>query len=250
MTWPHPMGYGPLPMSRRLNREPMPLHKPEACFQRLLDALHLQGVIFLCTESQTTDWSSYATSMMVFDLRGHTYCCGSEREGASVGWWILVQVVLFFFWWNALAKARPFQCGSPCVFSVFFPARVSGLLAGGSLGSVAGRALVLLCCCCLRWSWILGCSFVSLFHLENGLRPNSWRWFVLYFSDSMTDQVAWTTRQLRGKKRKMPRQGHVGLPALSRRGRCKPPENCWRQWALFCAFSGSCFGGRILGPLE
>ena len=49
---------------------------------------------------------------------------------------------------------------------------------------------------------------------------------------------------------KMPRQGHVGLPALSRRGRCKPPENCWRQWALFCAFSGSCFGDRILGALN
>ena len=36
--------------------------------------------------------------------------------------------------------------------------------------------------------------------LRNGLRPNSWRWLVLSFSLSMTDQVAWTTRQLRGKK--------------------------------------------------
>ena len=52
MTWPHHLGYGPLPMSRRLNREnvpmsrrlnrePMPLHKPEAFFQGLLDAFDL-----------------------------------------------------------------------------------------------------------------------------------------------------------------------------------------------------------------
>ena len=27
----------------------------------------------------------------------------------------------------------------------------------------------------------------------------------------------------------------------------KPSENCWRQWALFCAFSSSCFGDRFLG---
>ena len=38
--------------------------------------------------------------------------------------------------------------------------------------------------------------------------------------------------------------------AVKKRRRCKPSENCWRQWALFCAFSGSCFGDRFLGALE
>ena len=49
---------------------------------------------------------------------------------------------------------------------LWFLARVSGLLAGG-LGSVAGLALVWLCFWCFRWSRILSCSCVSLFHLQN-----------------------------------------------------------------------------------
>ena len=80
---------------------------------------------------------------------------------------------LFFTLLNALAKARPFDLGSLCVCSAV-PCRVSGLLAGGSLGSVAGLALVLL------WFFVAsgdpgsqGFSFVSLFHLQNGHRPNS-----------------------------------------------------------------------------
>ena len=99
-------------------------------------------------------------------------------------------------------------------------ARVSGLLAGGSLDSVAGRALAWLCFCCLRWSRIRSNSFVSLFHLQNGLRPNSCLW-SLSLSHSL-----WLTRShgpqgsFEGKKKKKQ------LPVLGRTTR----------WLQSCAF--------------
>ena len=68
-------------MSRRLNRDTLPLHKPEACsnFWQLPDPacgcyLHSNGFAGF-----VGDISLAMEDAMVYDLRGHTYCCGSER---------------------------------------------------------------------------------------------------------------------------------------------------------------------------
>ena len=43
--------------------------------------------------------------------------------------------------------------------------------------------------------------YVSLFHLQNGLRPNScYMASFSHFSHSLTDRVTWIARRLRGKK--------------------------------------------------
>ena len=50
--------------------------------------------------------------------------------------------------WNALAKACPFDLGSLCVGVVLFGPVSPGSWPGGSLGSVAGLALVSFVSCC------------------------------------------------------------------------------------------------------
>ena len=67
-------------MSRRLNRDPLPLHKPEA-HSTLLQwpALARGGHLFSMVPLALTMIFSWECDEMVFDLRGHTYCCGSER---------------------------------------------------------------------------------------------------------------------------------------------------------------------------
>ena len=69
-------------MSRRLNRDPVPLHKPEACSDNLQwpDTARVGYYTTLNGFAGFLDSLSIGNVLeMVFDLRGHTYCCGSER---------------------------------------------------------------------------------------------------------------------------------------------------------------------------
>ena len=59
-------------MSRRLNWDTLPLHKPEA-YSRVLEMARP------CLLKIVEDIPIASEDVMVFDLRGHTYCCGSER---------------------------------------------------------------------------------------------------------------------------------------------------------------------------
>ena len=68
-------------MSRRLNRDTLLLHKPEAC-SRVLEMARP----CLLTTLHSNDFTDLVENIpiaredvMVSDLRGHTYCCGSER---------------------------------------------------------------------------------------------------------------------------------------------------------------------------
>ena len=66
-------------MSRRLNRDPLPLHKPEACsnilrWPDLARGSYLHSMVTLV--SLTVFHGN--VNEMILDLRGHTYCCGSE----------------------------------------------------------------------------------------------------------------------------------------------------------------------------
>ena len=71
-------------MSRRPNRDPLPLHKPEACSKYCnglllrVDATYFQ--MFARAPSTVLSWE---WNEMVFDLRGHTYCCGSRGAQSS-----------------------------------------------------------------------------------------------------------------------------------------------------------------------
>ena len=67
-------------MSRRLNRDPLPLHKPEA-YSTLLQwpAIARGGHLHSMVPLASMMICSCERDEMVFDLRGHTYCCGSER---------------------------------------------------------------------------------------------------------------------------------------------------------------------------
>ena len=67
-------------MSRRLNRDPLPLHKPEACSKLLQwPDLACGGYLHSMVPLAPLTIFSLEWNEMVFDLRGHTYCCGSER---------------------------------------------------------------------------------------------------------------------------------------------------------------------------
>ena len=67
-------------MSRRLNRDPVPLHKPEACSDNLqwLDAARVGYYTTLYGFAGFLDSLSMGMYLR-WSLRGHTYCCGSER---------------------------------------------------------------------------------------------------------------------------------------------------------------------------
>ena len=75
--------------------------------------------------------------MMVGDLRGHTYCCGGERGSfhqqlyfkSAVCFvqlynfsrcWLILRQFSSYLGMNALAKACPFDYGSPVFGFVFF----------------------------------------------------------------------------------------------------------------------------------
>ena len=67
-------------MSRRLNRDSMPLHKLEAC-SNYCNGHIVHGGYFhsLGFEGFVECPSIGMQDELVVDLRGHTYCCGSER---------------------------------------------------------------------------------------------------------------------------------------------------------------------------
>ena len=183
-------------MSRRLNRDPLPLHKPEAC-SNLQQWLDLARGCYLHSWLRQFRWWSFLWNVRwdgLWPTWPHLLLWQWEGFFSPVVVLPILQLL------NALAKARPFDLGSLCVGSVVLWPVSPGSWPGGAW--VPWRALPWFCggFCCFWWSCISSCNFVSLFHLQNGLRPNSWRWLVLSFSLSMIDQVAWTTRQLRGKK--------------------------------------------------
>ena len=70
-----------VPMSRRLNRDPLPLHKPEA-FTRV-PVMTRPCLLKTFPSNDFTDLVNIIPiakeDVMVSDLRGHTYCCGSKR---------------------------------------------------------------------------------------------------------------------------------------------------------------------------
>ena len=71
-------------MSRRLNREVLPLQKTEAMFFMVLRPLCVSWLgAWMHSHSfsspSSMQWCNVEDHALVFDLRGHTYCCGSER---------------------------------------------------------------------------------------------------------------------------------------------------------------------------
>ena len=157
-------------MSRRLNRDPLPLHKPEA-YSTLLQwpdlrveatyFLWFRGLLPRSLYENVMSWSltyvatpiAVAVREALFTSSGLTnWCCiGALPSLLCTGSLCLARLVstLPFGIVSTLSVGMRLlrlahSIWDHSVLVLCFSARVSGLLAGGSLGSVAGFALVFL----------------------------------------------------------------------------------------------------------
>ena len=151
---------------------------------------------------------------------------------------------------NALAKACPFNLGSLCVGVVLFGPVSPGSWPGGAW--VPWRAVPWSCwfSVCFLWSRILILSFVSLFHLQNGHRPNSWRWLVFVLLTRYDWPGRMDHKAASGKKKRQ-RYEHEGWHE------CAPcQQNCPKagiqrqllQWSPCCG--NCCRQCRLVIPIR